>query len=199
MGHLFQGRYRAGVVDADGQARHLVLYIHINPIRRRRGGRKKPPIPLSPAWAHYWSRGKAGMVRGYRQAIQEAMALEPRDWKDFVRRGLVAGGPDLLERVLRKLSGKKDRESAAWRQPVEWERRRKRLEAALKREPDRGVACWVRMRLLGERGADVARDLGYKDGSGVTHAVKRVERLRRSDGILDRNLGIYEGDSIFKG
>ncbi|GEM_PF-6648869 len=44
-----------------------------------------------------------------------------------------------------------------------------------------------------------ARHLGYKDGSGVTHAVKRVERLRRSDGILDRNLGIYEGDSIFKG
>ncbi|GEM_PF-7084556 len=118
VGHLFQGRYRAEVVDADGYARHLVLYIHLNPIRRRRGGhceftgglkelevlrwsghmdlaglRKKPPVPLSPAWAYYWSRGKTGMARGYRQAIREATALEPEDWKDFVLRGLVARGP----------------------------------------------------------------------------------------------------------
>lgn len=223
-GHLFQGRYRAEIVDADGYARHLVLYIHLNPIRRRRGRRceftgslkelevfgwsghldlagrrQKPLVPLSPAWAHYWSPGKAGVAHGYRQAIQEAMGNEPEDWKDLVQRGLLAGGPELMERVLRKLSCKKDRESAAWRQPAEWERRRKKLEAALNREPDRGVACWVRTRLLGARGIDVARDLGYKDGSGVTHAVKRVERLRRTDGILARKLVGYESDSTFKG
>jgi hypothetical protein len=53
------------------------------------------------------------------------------------------------------------------------------------------MPCWVRARLPEERGIDVARDLGYRDGSGVAHAVKRVERQRRSDGILDRNLRIY--------
>lgn len=143
-----------------------------------------------------WST--AGRV-GHFGGMARKPRFEPEDWKDFVRRGLVAGGPELLERVLRKLSGKKDRESAAWRTPAEWERRRKRFEAALKRAPGRGVAYWVRTRLLGERGTEVARDLGYKDGSRVTHAVKRVERSRRSDGVLDQNLGIYETNSRFKG
>ena len=36
VGHLFQGRCRAEIVDADAYARHLILYIHLNPIRPRR-------------------------------------------------------------------------------------------------------------------------------------------------------------------
>ena len=39
VGHLFQGRYRAEIVDADAYARYLVLYIHLNPVRSRRQGR----------------------------------------------------------------------------------------------------------------------------------------------------------------
>ncbi len=38
-GHLFQGRYKAQLVEADEYARWLVEYVHLNPVRsRHRGG-----------------------------------------------------------------------------------------------------------------------------------------------------------------
>jgi putative transposase len=33
MGHLFQGRYRALLVDANSYLLELVRYIHLNPVR----------------------------------------------------------------------------------------------------------------------------------------------------------------------
>jgi putative transposase len=33
VGHLFQGRYRAILVDSDGYLREIVRYIHLNPVR----------------------------------------------------------------------------------------------------------------------------------------------------------------------
>jgi len=35
-GHLFQGRFKAIVVDADAYLKHLSRYIHLNPIRAKR-------------------------------------------------------------------------------------------------------------------------------------------------------------------
>jgi REP element-mobilizing transposase RayT len=32
-GHLFQGRFKAQVVDVEGYARSLVRYVHLNPVR----------------------------------------------------------------------------------------------------------------------------------------------------------------------
>ncbi|MEA2061900.1 MAG: transposase [Thermodesulfobacteriota bacterium] len=33
VGHLFQGRYKAILVDSDGYLRELIRYIHLNPVR----------------------------------------------------------------------------------------------------------------------------------------------------------------------
>jgi len=33
-GHLFQGRFKAHLIEADAHARRLVQYIHLNPVRR---------------------------------------------------------------------------------------------------------------------------------------------------------------------
>src|SRR5271166_1417990 len=34
-GHLFQGRFKAHVIDAEDYARQLVCYVHLNPVRPR--------------------------------------------------------------------------------------------------------------------------------------------------------------------
>ena len=34
-GHLFQGRYKAILVDADAYAKELSRYIHLNPVRAK--------------------------------------------------------------------------------------------------------------------------------------------------------------------
>src|ERR1039457_3861023 len=37
-GHLFQGRFKAQVIDADEYGRWLVEYVHLNPVRPRQRG-----------------------------------------------------------------------------------------------------------------------------------------------------------------
>jgi len=34
---------------------------------------------------------------------------------------------------------------------------------------------WLRVRALGQRKVDVARDLGYRDGGGILQILKRLE------------------------
>ena len=45
-GHLFQGRYKAQLVEADAYAQGLVLYVHLNPVRPRR---KQAALPAERA------------------------------------------------------------------------------------------------------------------------------------------------------
>ena len=42
-GHLYQGRFKAHLVEADGYARQLLKYIHLNPVRPKD---KRTPIPV---------------------------------------------------------------------------------------------------------------------------------------------------------
>ena len=42
-GHLFQGRYKAHLVEADNYGMELVRYIHLNPVRPRK---KSDPVPV---------------------------------------------------------------------------------------------------------------------------------------------------------
>ena len=91
-GHLFQGRFKAQLIDADAYARHLVRYVHLNPVRprdrrspcRRSGGevfegyrwsshrayagtaaRGEAPEWLSLEWLSYWHEAAgAGAAAG---------------------------------------------------------------------------------------------------------------------------------------
>jgi REP element-mobilizing transposase RayT len=42
-GHLFQGRFKAHLVEEDAYARELIKYIHLNPIRPKD---KRKPVPV---------------------------------------------------------------------------------------------------------------------------------------------------------
>jgi hypothetical protein len=55
-------------------------------------------------------------------------------------------------------------------------------------EPDQRVRIWARVRVGGERRVDVARDHGYRDGSGITHLIKRLETDAARDPSLARTL-----------
>ena len=53
---------------------------------------------------------------------------------------------------------------------------------------DLRVQVWARVRLGGERGVAVARELGYADGSGVAQVVKRLEQAATKDRALTAQL-----------
>ncbi len=47
-GHLFQGRFKAILIDADEYLKHLSRYIHLNPVRA-----KMVPQPSKYRWSSY--------------------------------------------------------------------------------------------------------------------------------------------------
>jgi len=76
-GHLYQGRYKAFVIDADTYLQEVSRYIHLNPVRVR--GKVKLPV-----------HEKKGYLRRYRWSSYLGY-LSPRDRRPFVRAEEVLG------------------------------------------------------------------------------------------------------------
>jgi putative transposase len=70
-GHLYQGRYKAFVIDADSYLQEVSRYIHLNPVRVK--GKAKLPVHEQKS---YLRRYRWSSYSGY---------LSPRDRRTFVR------------------------------------------------------------------------------------------------------------------
>lgn len=123
------------------------------------------------------------------------MARMPR--VDCVRHGLVAGGEDMVSTVLRLLRAKKDPLSKSWGTQAGLRTYKNRLKVALENEQDKDMVFWVRRRLLGERAVDLAAEFGYRDGSGVTHAVNRIQQKALNHNSLCKVMEKYRKLSRF--
>jgi putative transposase len=210
-GHLFQGRFKAQLVEADEYAQGLVEYVHLNPVRPRRkherlsgeraaeldgyrwsshrvyaGLERKTPGWLRQDWLRYW--GERDAQRSYRRSLARWFDREIESpWEKLVG-GLVLGGPDLLKCAQRHLGRKPAREEARWVQQRSQGSRRQRLGELLEQETDDRVKIWARVRLAGESSVTVARELGYRGGSGVGQVVRRLEQRSTVDQALREKL-----------
>ncbi len=107
VGHLFQGWFKAELVDTKAYARTLVGYIHFNPIRSKRKGesifvggmkelaayrwsshpdymglRLKPPMPWNRTWLDRWGSRPGQARRNYKKWMVESLGQSPEDWGD---------------------------------------------------------------------------------------------------------------------
>ena len=64
VGHLFQGRYKSIVVEAEGYLLSLSRYLHLNPVRGKRIGRGDPVERRKRLREWRWSsyRGYSGLA-----------------------------------------------------------------------------------------------------------------------------------------
>ncbi len=211
-GHLFQGRFKALLVEADGYARELVRYVHLNPVRPRD---KKAPIPaerrgdlnryawsshrayaevadapqwLSLDWLSYWGRKLSDAHRGYRRSIAEAFGRVVSSPLAEVRGGLALGGESFWARITRMLDRREGREEVRLRRRVGRDLVSRQVREMAEEEADRRVVIWMRVRLAGERPADLAREYGYADGSGVLRVVQRLDAAAAEDRRLRKRL-----------
>jgi putative transposase len=124
VGHLFQGRYKAILVEKDAYLLELSRYIHLNPWRVQR--RMDPikyrwsslgaylGIRMAPSWltvrdvmSQFGSKGK----REYRGFVLEGIKEGIRTpWAD-VRGQAVMGSEEFVEAVMQKDDGKKGRKT----------------------------------------------------------------------------------------
>jgi hypothetical protein len=63
-----------------------------------------------------------------------------------------------------------------------------RVRRIVAQERDRLLQIWARVRLGGERGREVAKAFGHRNGSGVTQVVKRPEAAATRDKALRRRM-----------
>jgi hypothetical protein len=121
-GHLFQGRFKAQLIDNEGHYWAISRYIHLNPVRARLVQR-----PEEWAWSSYRGYHRASMQwpwitynrvlrefgrdvdkarRKYRQFVAEGLEteLEP-PWSTAVG-GLIVGGERFAEKIRGMLAGR---------------------------------------------------------------------------------------------
>jgi putative transposase len=117
-GHLFQGRYKAIIVDRDSYLGELSRYIHLNPVRAGLV-RAAEDYPYS-SYRLYLSGGgdnlvstevvlqlvgggKADARKQYRAFVEAGMDREPENPTKNLYGGLILGGTEFIKEMLRKL------------------------------------------------------------------------------------------------
>lgn len=117
-GHLFQGRYKALLIDVDNYLLELSRYIHLNPVRA--GITEKPGGYRYSSYRAYISpKGEALVFRDllwsmvtreikdgpryYREFVETALTEKPRSPFGEIYGGVILGGKEFIEEVLQRL------------------------------------------------------------------------------------------------
>ncbi len=215
-GHLFQGRFKAHLVDADEYAMTLLRYVHLNPVRppakgvavrperwrefsaypwsshRAYAGAAPAPGWLTRDWLLRFGRHRRAAQNEYVRFVRAAFGKPVEPPWDALRGGLVLGGAAFWERAKRLMAGKSGREELRWSERQErLERRVPAAQALAREEPDPRLRVWLRVHLGGERRITVARSCGYADGSAVTQLLKRLDHAAGKRGPLRQKMDRY--------
>ena len=170
--------------------------------------RGEAPQWLCTEWLSYWGEG-SGRIKGARQAYAADLAAcfgQPIDSPlADLRGGLVLGGDALWQRARDLIAGtvrsgrRRSDEELKWARTMGQEETRRRLTHLLADEPDSRIRTWARVMIGGERLTDLARELGYSDGSGILRVCQRLEAAAKESRDLRRRMdAIREEMSIVK-
>ncbi len=206
-GHLFQGRYKALLVQADTYAAELSRYIHLNPVRA-----KMVSSPEEYPWSscsryiegdeQSWLStdlvlgyfGTNDCRRNYREYLFEAICKESPDLLDNSVASTILGSDDFVRDIKDKyLEGKKkDRDLPALRNmdcgPAIADI--KLLSEATFPENDklaRIVGIYLCWRYSGAKLKEVGKQYGISE-SGVNRACGRLENMLEKDKEMEKKL-----------
>ncbi len=201
-GHLFQGRYKAILVEIDEYAKELSRYIHLNPVRAKMVktpeeyewssyqfyiGVKKPPEWLYRDFILGYFGGKVSIAqKEYRHFVNTMFNEEYDSPLDEVVSSTLLGSPGFITFIKDKfLSGKKpDKDLPALKALVEKASMQDifdEVESVFGKEPalGRNVKMFLSQRYTGEKLKDIGTHFGIGE-SGVSQASRRVnDKIRK--------------------
>ena len=217
-GHLVQGRFKAHLIGADDYARQVVRYVHLNPVRPRERHKPIPanrkaaldayrwsshrayaglarkgeaPDWLSTEWLSYWDDGSGAPTKARRAYAADVRScfgqVVPSPW-DELRGGLVLGGETLWKKAKSLLANSPREPQLRWLKRAGEAQLRKRVAEVAAPQTDWRIGLWLRLRLGGERACDLARELGYADGSGVLRVAQRLDAAAAGNAALRKSL-----------
>ena len=145
VGHLFQGRYKAQIVDTEGYIYEALLYVHLNPVRLKQlrqsshqekvrilrshlwsshpayAGITAVPDWLSQQWLRHWGSRQREARENYSRVVLEKMEAEIESPWRRPRAGCYVGGEELWNQVKKLLQGKdlEIEQQAVWREQTQ--------------------------------------------------------------------------------
>lgn len=115
VGHLFQGRYKAILVDRDEYAKELSRYIHLNPVRSNAvdtpeaydwssypyfiGGEKAPEWLILDFILGYFGENISDAQKDYRQFVNDGIEMEDKSPLDNVTGSTILGSVDFVNEI----------------------------------------------------------------------------------------------------
>jgi len=112
VGHLFQGRYKAILVEKDRYMKELSRYIHLNPVRAKLS--KKPEDYPWSSYRYYIDKGEKippfmnvgftlslfeGNAERYRSFVEEGLLSKQKNLFAGLKAGCILGGEDFVENI----------------------------------------------------------------------------------------------------
>lgn len=220
-GHLFQGRFKAIVVDADEYLKQLSRYIHLNPIRAKMvnqlkdyqwssyptfSGYKKAPEWLETGWLlSLFGKSK----KRYRQFVEDVQYVEIRDPSKEIVNGLILGGIEFVNWIkttfLDKMASSKEKPQLIKLKPgIEINRiiafvcdefdceRDTIIQKGSKKNIARDVAIYLSRQMTGESGVTLGNYFGGICGAGITVRSNHIKKQLEKDRKIRRQVSMIK-------
>jgi REP element-mobilizing transposase RayT len=214
VGHLFQGRYKAILVDADSYLAELVRYIHLNPVRAKIvkapenypwsghmayiGHDKLPWLTTDWVLSQFSQRLKTARAK-YEDFIKEGKGEGHR--KEFhcgTSEGRILGDDTFIEKALEKAE-QAERKPAAIGEIIEkvvelYGLTEKEIVTVGKQRYQseaRGMIAYLVREISGLSLTDLSRRM-KRDVSSLSEAADRIIRCSKEDGNLGRKKKMLE-------
>jgi putative transposase len=216
-GHLFQGRYKAILVEFDEYAKELSRYIHLNPVRAGIvenpgkypwssyqyyvGHRKAPEWLVAGFILSYFSKKVFSARKTYREFVQTFIGPEYESPLQNVVASTILGSSDFVQKIKERYvdTEKVDRNLPALRElstGITVERVKTEVESVFGNDAklSRKVSLYVCHRYSGLKLKEIGNHFGIGE-SGVSEASRRValridtdRRLRKKIQIIKNTL-----------
>jgi REP element-mobilizing transposase RayT len=214
LGHLFQGRYIAILVDIDEYAKELSRYIHLNPVRAKLVEKPEEYMWSSyqyyigktkaPLWLHmdfilgYFGDKVKSAQKRYRSFVSAIVNQNYENPLNEIVGSTILGSPGFISFVRESyLSGKKaDINLPALKDLVKKPTIREIIsivDSVLTKEPrlNRSVKLYLCQQYTGMKLKDIGKQFGIGE-SGVCQASKRISKKIKSDKKLKRKIRKFE-------
>ena len=213
-GHLFQGRYKAILIDADEYAKEVSRYIHLNPVRAKMVDRPEQyrwssyqyyiGLKKSPKWMvrdfilGYFGKKISDAQKGYRAFVESLIGQEYKSPLRDVVSSTILGRVDFIEAIKDKYLSNKEFDPNV---PALKELSGKPSVEEIIEEVDsvfrenRGLARGVKIYLCQRHTGKMLKEIGnYFDigDSGVSQASRRIAMKLGQDNKLSKKIGKIE-------
>ena len=210
-GHLFQGRYKAHLIESEGHYLEVSRYIHLNPVRaglidhpkdwRWSSYRGYHRATWELPWVTYddvlrdFASDVGAARRGYRRFVSAGMAKPPpRPWADAVQ-GLIVGGEAFVDRIRWMLSDRAEDRSVPALKDLRPRPSLARIAAVVAEAFGIAPSAWAPRRRSDDNARAVAAFLSRRvHGYGPTEIARALGYTSHS-GVVSAIRRIESGDS----